>query len=107
VSGKNLAIQYVTPTSKADGEAGDEAEKTNRQTDTHEEVCAIDPDATMPMNARNRAARTGRRPEPTYSSTAGRGPGAYGDGAWRVITTISGGALKRTGRAVVPMPLVT
>ena len=96
----------MTPTSKADGEADDGAEKTNRQTDTHKEVCASIR-TRHPMNARNRAARTGRRPEPTYSSTAGRGPGAYGDGAWRVITTISGGALKRTGRAVVPMPLVT
>jgi hypothetical protein len=31
----------------------------------------------------------------------------YGEGARRVMTTISGGALNRTGSAVVPIPLVT
>src|SRR5512147_2781232 len=60
VSWESLAVRYVAATSQANGEAGDETEKTSRQTGKYKKVCTTDPDATMATNARN------RRLEPAY-----------------------------------------
>src|SRR5512143_2427870 len=61
VSWESLAaVRYVAATSEGNGEAGDEAEKTSRQTGKYKKVCTTDPDATMATNARN------RRLEPAY-----------------------------------------
>ena len=60
VSWESLAVRYVEATGEANAEAGDEAEKTSRQTGKYKKVCTTDPDATMATNARN------RRLEPAY-----------------------------------------